>query len=886
MILFFARRSARLCAPLSPSVVATLLVAFATITVEATARAQSADAGVEEPVSPPLVLEHVDPTYPSDAPSDPAHPSDVGLTVIIDAEGVVTDVQVFQSATAPFDDAAIAAVRKWTFTPAHRGDRAIKSKIRVAVHFTPPAPPAVAAPPVPEPAPVPTPPPAAAPAAKPASTATATVEGAADAVVDTAPAESESDTVHVVGRSTPPSRGASDFNLRVGDLSRVPRKNAAELLKLAPGILLTNEGGEGHAQQVFLRGFDAREGQDIEFSVDGVPINESGNLHANGYADTNFIIPELVTALRVVEGPFDPRQGNYAVAGSADYQLGLTKRGLTAKYTIGSFGTQRLLLTWGPAALDTHTFGGAEIYKTDGFGQNRDARRASAIGQYEGRVGERGTYRITAQAYTADYHSAGLLREDDYLAGRKGFYDTYDAAQGGQASRFSIAAAIETRAGKTTFQQQLFLIQRGMRVKENFTGYLLDVQEPTQQLHTQRGDLIDRDLSTTTIGGRGFARTRFTFLDLVQETEIGYYARYDATDAQQTRIQASNGAPYHLDVDLASKLADLGVYMDANLRPVKWVNLRGGVRADLFSFDVLNRCAATDVRKPSPLNPPGDASCLSQQDLGRYREPTQRQSTASMAVMPRAALLVGPFYDLQLSASYGHGVRSVDPTYVYQDVATPFASVDAYDLGAIYSRTLLGAALTARTVFFQTHVDKDLVFSETAGRNTLANGTTRTGWLAAARFTGAWFDESANVTFVRSTFDDTGLLVPYVPDAVVRSDTAVFANLPWSVGGDPLRGALSAGVTFVGRRALPYGERSTTIFTVDSSATVSWRGVEIGLEATNLLDRRYRLGEYNFTSDWQGQSQSSQPTVVPMRHFAAGAPRAVFATFALTWEGA
>ena len=33
----------------------------------------------------------------------------------------------------------------------------------------------------------------------------------------------------------------------------VPRANAAEMLKLAPSILLTNDGGDGHAEQVFLR---------------------------------------------------------------------------------------------------------------------------------------------------------------------------------------------------------------------------------------------------------------------------------------------------------------------------------------------------------------------------------------------------------------------------------------------------------------------------------------------------------------------------------------------------------------------------------------------------------------------------------------------------------
>ena len=80
-------------------------------------------------------------------------------------------------------------------------------------------------------------------------------------------------------RIPPPSRGASDFHVEIGALSSVPRKNAAELLKLVPGILLTNDGSEAHADQVFLRGFDAREGQDIEFTVGGVPVNELSLIH-------------------------------------------------------------------------------------------------------------------------------------------------------------------------------------------------------------------------------------------------------------------------------------------------------------------------------------------------------------------------------------------------------------------------------------------------------------------------------------------------------------------------------------------------------------------------------------------------------------------------------
>jgi len=200
----------------------------------------------------------------------------------------------------------------------------------------------------------------------------------------------------------------------------VPRQNATDYMKMSPGVFLANEGGEGHAEQIFVRGYDTGEGQDLEFSVGGVPINERGNLHGDGYADTHFIIPELVTSLRVVQGPFDPRQGNYAIAGSANYELGLERRGLTAKYTTGSFGTQRMLLTWGPKDESIRTFGGAEIASTDGFGQNRDALRGSAIGQYEGRLGKRGSYRLIGTAYSTRFHSAGVIRDDDFRAARIG----------------------------------------------------------------------------------------------------------------------------------------------------------------------------------------------------------------------------------------------------------------------------------------------------------------------------------------------------------------------------------------------------------------------------------------------------------------------------------
>ena len=826
-------------------------------------------------MTPPVPLDP--PTAPWPGPPED-HDITVPLVLTVRADGSVSAVELTAPGDPTYDFAARARALTWHFTPALRDGVPVASRIRSELRFLAPAP-------SPAPAPVPPPPPPTPSTSPTPSAPDSDPAPGSDPALDSDPAPPAAPSeVVVVGRAPAPSRGASDFRTPVGALARVPRKNATELLKLAPGVFLTNEGGDGHAERIYLRGFDAREGQDIEATVDHVPVNESGNLHGNGYADLHFIIPELVLGLRVLEGPFDPRQGNYAVAGSVDYEMGLRERGLTTKLTLGSYGTQRALVTWAPTGESVHTYGGAEIAQSDGFGQNRDTKHGGAMAQYEGRLGPKTTFRVSGTAYANTYHSAGLLRADDVASGRRGFYDTADPNQGGDGSRFQVATDIESRAGDFLLYQQLFAIRRGMRLRENFTGFLLDSQEAIQEPHTQRGDLIDMHVAESTLGGRGWARTHGSLFGHDQELELGYFARTDAVTALQQRIAAASGVPYRTETNLESDLADIGIYADIALRPLGWLTLRGGVRSDLFVYDVHDLCAVDDVSLPSPDHPPGDASCLDQQRGGEHREPDQRSSTASTKLMPRATLLFGPFQHVTFSLAYGEGVRSIDPSYITQDVATPFASVVAQEAGVAYAHTFDTGSVIVRSVFFRTHVDKDLVFSETEGRSVLGGGTTRTGWTGAARFTSGLLDENANVTLVRSAFDDTGLLVPYVPDIVVRSDTALNADLPFAVAGYEPHGSLGLGASYVGRRALPYGQRSDTIFTLDGSAAVRYRMFELELEVTNLLNTQHKLAEYDFVSNFPANAGAA-PTLVPARHFAAGPPRMFFLSLSATLGG-
>ena len=832
----------------------------------------SAQESTPTPVTPPEILKRVDAIYPPEALSA-RREATVMLLVTVGTEGSVTDVQVAESGGDAFDRAAIEAVRQWRFIPAHRGDQPIVSRIRIPFRFTLPAADAISTPP---------------PAAQQRPPAPASSEKESPAAGSKTGSEAAGDEeaieVTVRGRPRPLSRGTSDFQLDVGGLATVPRQNASELLKLAPGILLTNEGGEAHAEQVFLRGFDAREGQDIEFTAGGVPINEAGNLHGNGYADTHFIIPELVSSLRILEGPFDPRQGNFAVAGSADYELGLAQRGITGKFTAGSFATTRTLLLWGPPGASDATFGGVELYQTDGFGQNRDGRRASVMGQYEGHSGAH-TYRLGATAYIASFHAAGVLRDDDLQLGRVRFFDTYDTGQGEDTSRYSLTASLESHYGRVLLRNQLFGIARPMRLRENFTGFLLDPQQPQQSPHGQRGDLLDLEMMETTIGARGSARFSEQVLNQLQEIEVGYFARGDFANGSQRRIEAATRAPYRVDTDLDSRLGDIGLFADLNLRATPWLALRGGVRSDIFTFDVLNKCAVQSVAHPSRTNPPDDKSCLDQEDFGAHREPVQRVSTVGTAFLPRASLVLGPIWGLGASAGYGRGVRSIDPVYISQDAKTPFASAQAVEAGLSYGRKIRGLDLGARSTYFQTRVDRDLIFSETAGRNILGGATTRKGVANALRLTGSFFDLATNFTYVKANFDDTGLLIPYIPDRVFRLDGALFGMIPFLTlrpAGKPLRGSLSTGITYVSPRPLPQGERGNTILTVDINAILGWSFLELGFICTNLFDARYRLGEFNFASDFHSQQF---PTLVPVRHFTAGAPRELYFTVGVNFGG-
>jgi hypothetical protein len=55
--------------------------------------------------------------------------------------------------------------------------------------------------------------------------------------------------------------------------------------------------------------------------VGGMPVNMPAHGHVQGYADLNFLIPELVERARYRKGPYHASIGDFSSAGGVDFDL-------------------------------------------------------------------------------------------------------------------------------------------------------------------------------------------------------------------------------------------------------------------------------------------------------------------------------------------------------------------------------------------------------------------------------------------------------------------------------------------------------------------------------------------------------------------------------------
>lgn len=809
------------------------------------------------------------------------HP-EVVMLVHIDAEGRVAGLHVEHHGDEEFDTIARETVQRWRFLPARRGEEAVAVRVRVALHFEPPIigeEPITSLPIVEGVDTAPSPEgehPAHAHDADHAHEHPAVPEPVPDATPDEA-ADAEGGSFGAVAeielrRLREEERGAGDTRIDREVLEIAPHSEGADLLRTLPGVYISRSEGEGVAHSIQLRGFNAEHGQDIEIQVGGIPINQPSHLHGQGYADLGFLIPEVVQSLRVIEGVSDPRQGDFAVAGSLDVDLGVRERGLRSRTEYGSFNAFRQMVLWAPEENEG-SFAAAQIRRTDGFGQRRRALSASLMTRYAFGDGA-WRYSLTAIGYGVRSELAGVVRRDDFESGALGFYDAYSAptaqAQNAFASRAMFRFAAEHRAESgANSSLGIWFGYDAFRLQSNYTGFL--ERSTVNPDWVGRGDLIEQNNRTLGLGFDARHQTRgFENSWVKVHVEVGLALRLHGIEQAQRLIQAPQSQVWDERVDASIRGADLGLFGDVNITVKERVTLRVGARANGLFYDIDDRLGnrIPDFREETFI-------------------PGFRRSAAGVAAGPRTSLVVRAG-NWRIMGGYGEGYRSPQARTLADGEGAPFTKVRSADVGLRY----VEERVDLRASLFGAWLDDDVAFDPQEGRLERVGATRRLGaTLSGVVKPTPWFIASTSLTYVDAELREppppsasdpsppfvAGNNLPYVPPFVMRLDVGAHGTLT-RIRRRELKGRAGVGLSVLSARPLPFGAFADPFAVLDASASLSFGPATLGLNVTNILGTEIAATETNFVSQWSPDTTASR---LPSRHFAAAAPRAFLVSLEL-----
>jgi TonB family protein len=831
---------------------------------------------VAEPQAPIVVA------LPSDAAKLEAQ---ITLQLVVDAMGHVESAVVVGRAPAyappAFDAAAVSAVRQAKFRPSTRDGQPIRSRVEYVVVINPASDtvePEKKAGPGSEPAGAASRTPVEPARAEPPPAWKPRVKGPLSMT------EQDEDYVQIEVRGTSwaSPRGIGDLRIKRELIEASPRQQTSEMLSAAPGFFVDHEDGEGFGNDVYLRGFDLEHGAGIEMRVGNVPINSPVHVQGQGYSDVNFIVPEVVRSIRVLEGPYDPRQGDAAIVGSAYFDLGMVDRGTLLKSSYGSWNQTRVVAITAPQDLDEETFAAFALRRTEGFGARRASQSGTANAQYGVDLGANLHLRLLATAYAARAKLPGVLRQEDVNRGLIGEYDSYpyfSNNQGVQTTRALVSADFDhTTSNGSRFEFAPWLMWTGFRARENFTGNIYSsALDP--ELAGGQGDLWETVNRETAFGVT--ARFRPTPIQLSSWLQVvlepGLYVRSGHTEQTKSLLNPDTLAVWDRRLNSGLSTLDTGAYLDVDWRAWRRARLAGGVRADLLSVSVENRLGY-DV--PARAQDGGIPGAL--------------RATQGLTIGPRGTFEYEFAPELTCAISYGEGFRSLGANAnvatsggiagegpsikeggkAYSKVRSVEAGVRAQTPGKRFSTTLS---------VFETRVQNELVFEATSGGFSTEGASLRRGFVASIVANPApWLLGSIATSISSSTFTTlvpgVSHYVPNVPPVLFRADVNARGKLI-ALAGSPVTGRLGVGYTFLAGRHLTDKVIGPSNNVLNAGGALRFRQVEVGVDAYNLLALQYADEAEYYVSNWS--LQPGTPLASPAIHLTQAPPLTVLGSAAL-----
>src|SRR5712671_4282734 len=420
----------------------------------------------------------------------------------------------------------------------------------------------------------------------------------------------------LVGEADAASQGVVDDV----QLENRPLLRPGEVLEVIPGVVVTQHSGTGKANQYFLRGFNLDHGTDFAVHVDGMPVNLPSHGHGQGYADLNFLIPELVEHIHYRKGPYYADEGDFSAAGAAHLHLKRSLGGGFAELKTGSFGYRRGLFGANQSVDGGNLLGMLEIGQDDGPWLNPEQlRKLNGVLRYASGDDKNGLT-LTGMAYASRWSSTDQIPQRAVDAGRLDRLGAVDPTDGGRSSRYSLSAQWARGDASSSTRASAYAIRSSLNLFSNFTFFLNDPVNGDQFEQVDRRTIAGGEASHTwhtQLGGRDIEHTGGVQLRRDDIGEVGLHdtvARRRLTTVRSDSVDQTGTGLYYLN----------------SITWTPWLRSLAGLRADWYG---------ARVKSDNPLN--------------------SGAVNASLA-SPKLGLVLGPWSDVEYFLNYGYGFHSND----------------------------------------------------------------------------------------------------------------------------------------------------------------------------------------------------------------------------------
>jgi outer membrane receptor protein involved in Fe transport len=642
-----------------------------------------------------------------------------------------------------------------------------------------------------------------------------------------APAAPESeDEIHIIGHynnGVGTSDAASQGYVTPKLIEARPMLRPGEVLEYVPGVIITQHSGEGKANQYFLRGFNLDHGTDFRTSVAGIPVNMPTHAHGQGYSDLNFLIPELVSRIDYMKGPYFAEVGDFASAGAASIEYYTSMPKNIAEASVGSFGYRRALIAGTPAGTlrpraedsgsDHRWLYALELYHNDGPWQNpSDYKKLNGVLRYSRGTNADGIT-LSAMAYTGKWNSTDQIPQravDAGLVSRNGALDTSD---GGDTSRYSLSFDRHKAIEGGTFHFDAYAIRYKLSLFSNFTFF---------KDSTANGDQFQQldDRSVFGVEPKWVINHKLAGMNSVSKFglqlrrdsigKVGLYsaaARQQLSTVREDRVQQTGA----------------GAFYENTLQWTEWLKTVAGVRSDFYRANVQSNLAAN-----------------SGQGSGHVAS-------------PKLNFIFGPWAKTEYFLNFGEGFHSndargttisVDPkTGAAATRVTPLVKTRGSEVGV---RSELVSNLQSSLSLWRMKIDSELLFVGDAGSTEASRPSRRQGAEWSNRYTPKpWLIVDADVSASKAEFSDDNPAGNRIPGSIDK-----VASLGVTVN-DLGRWSASAHLRYFGPRPLIEDNSRRSQSTIITSLRGGYKFDEkmrVNFDLYNLFNRRANDIDYFYCS--------------------------------------